>query len=169
MDVIDSMLEIAMKLMEKKRKAHTLANLAKEVFEIKGLKINDNLELYSQFINDFMLCGYFICCGEDKKGVKMWNIKSREKFELLEKDGVFEDPYEDDEDVVNNELKDETTYKKDSEFDNDYSYDVDEDDDEKEEESDEIEEELRNMDDLVSDRDLYDEEDDEDDDYDDKD
>ena len=143
--------------------------ILKEVFEIKGLKINDNLELYSQFINDFMLCGYFICCGEDKKGVKMWNIKSREKFELLEKDGVFEDPYEDDEDVVNNELKDETTYKKDSEFDNDYSYDVDEDDDEKEEESDEIEEELRNMDDLVSDRDLYDEDDDEDDDYDDKD
>lgn len=168
MDVIDSMLEIAMKLMEKKRKAHTLANLAKEVFEIKGLKINENLELYSQFINDFMLCGYFICCGEDKKGVKMWNIKSREKFELLEKDGVFEDPYEDDEDVINNELKDETDYKKDTEFDLDYMDDSDDDDD-KEEESDEIEEELRNMDDFALDNDLYDEDDDDDDDYDDKD
>ena len=168
MDVIDSMLEIAMKLMEKKRKAHTLANLAKEVFEIKGLKINENLELYSQFINDFMLCGYFICCGEDKKGVKMWNIKSREKFELLEKDGVFEDPYEDDEDVINNELKDETDYKKDTEFDLDYMDDSDDDDD-KEEESDEIEEELRNMDDFALDNDLYDEDDDDDDNYDDKD
>lgn len=168
MDVIDSMLEIAMKLMEKKRKAHTLANLAKEVFEIKGLKINENLELYSQFINDFMLCGYFICCGEDKKGAKMWNIKSREKFELLEKDGVFEDPYEDDEDVINNELKDETDYKKDTEFDLDYMDDSDDDDD-KEEESDEIEEELRNMDDFALDNDLYDEDDDDDDDYDDKD
>lgn len=126
----DSLLEIAKELMEKKRKPHSIQNLAKEVFELKGLKVSDNLEMYSQFVNDFMLCGYFICCGEDKKGVKLWDLKSRQRHELLEKDGAYlDDPYGDDEDVVNNELKDDDYYYGDSKDSYDNQFD-DEDDDE---------------------------------------
>lgn len=141
----DSLLEIAKELMEKKRKPHSIQNLAKEVFELKGLKVSDNLEMYSQFVNDFMLCGYFICCGEDKKGVKLWNLKSRQRHELLEKDGAYlDDPYGDDEDVVNNELKDDDYYYGDSKdsYDNQFDDEDDDEEDDDEEEKDDIEEEL---------------------------
>ena len=141
----DSLLEIAKELMEKKRKPHSIQNLAKEVFELKGLKVSDNLEMYSQFVNDFMLCGYFICCGEDKKGVKLWDLKSRQRHELLEKDGAYlDDPYGDDEVVVNNELKDDDYYYGDSKdsYDNQFDDEDDDEEDDDEEEKDDIEEEL---------------------------
>lgn len=141
----DSLLEIAKELMEKKRKPHSIQNRAKEVFELKGLKVSDNLEMYSQFVNDFMLCGYFICCGEDKKGVKLWDLKSRQRHELLEKDGAYlDDPYGDDEDVVNNELKDDDYYYGDSKdsYDNQFDDEDDDEEDDDEEEKDDIEEEL---------------------------
>lgn len=138
----DSMLEIAKELMEKKRKPHSVQNLAKEVFEIKGLKISENLDLYSQFLNDFMLCGYFICCGEDKKKVKLWDLKSRQKHEVLEKDIVYlEDPYEDD-DVVKNELKEEDYYNNGKDEYESQFEDEDDDEEDEEEEKDDIEEEL---------------------------
>lgn len=157
----DSMLEIAMELMEKKRKPHTIQNLAKEVFEIKGLKVSENIEEYSQFVNDFMLCGFFICCGEDKKGMKLWDLKSRQKHELIEKDGAYlDDPYGDDEDVIKNELKDEYDYYKDNknEFDSQFEDDDEEDIDDDEDEKDDIEEELL----FNSEYDVDDDEDDED-------
>ena len=165
MSDFDSMLELAIELMEKKRKPHTIQSIAKDVFEMKGLKVNENLETYSQFINDFMLCGLFICCGEDKKGVKVWDLKSRQKQEIMDKDGsFFDDPYGDYEDVIKHELKDEFEYLKESkqEYDDQYSDDSDEDDKE-EDEKDDIEEELMLNED-------YDEFDDvEEDDYDDPD
>ena len=152
-------------LKQQKRKPHTIQSIAKDVFEMKGLKVNENLETYSQFINDFMLCGLFICCGEDKKGVKVWDLKSRQKQEIMDKDGsFFDDPYGDDEDVIKHELKDEFEYLKESkqEYDDQYSDDSDEDDKE-EDEKDDIEEELMLNED-------YDEFDDvEEDDYDDPD
>lgn len=86
----DSMLEIAIQLMEKKRSPQTIEKIAEEVFTIKGLKINENLEKYSQFINDFMLSGYFISCKKDDKdkGVK-FDLKRRQKYDVLSKDGDF--------------------------------------------------------------------------------
>lgn len=137
----DSLLEIAKELMEKKRKPHTIQAIAKEAFEVKGLKMGEHIDLYSQFINDFMLCGFFICCGEDKKGVKVWDLKSRQKHELIEKDGAFlDDPYGDDEDVVNNELKDEDFFNDSNEMDE--QFEEDDEDEKDEDETDDIEEEL---------------------------
>ncbi len=144
MSDFDSMLELAIELMEKKRKPHTIQSIAKEVFEIKGYKISENLEAYSQFINDFMLCGHFLCCGEDKKGIKVWDLKSRQKHEIMDKDGsFFDDPYGDDEDVIKHELKDEFEYLKDNKPEYEDSLE-DEEFDEKddEDEKDDIEEEL---------------------------
>lgn len=165
MSDFDSMLELAIELMEKKRKPHTIQSIAKDVFEMKSLKVNDNLELYSQFINDFMLCGLFICCGEDKKGVKLWDLKARQKHEIMDKDGsFFDDPYSDDEDVKKYELRDEFEYLNENkpEYEDQFGDDA-EDDENDEDEKDDIEEELLLNDD-------YDEFDDvEEDDYDDPD
>lgn len=157
----DSLIEIALREMKAKRKPRTLAKIAKDVFEIKGIPSTDSDNIMSQFEIDFMLSGYFICCGEDKNGSKLWDLKNRQPSSLLDKDGNYlEDLYSDDEEVVKNELKDDIVYKPalDKDFDEEYEADIneEEDDDEEEEteETDEIEEELMAEidDDLPSDK-----------------
>lgn len=136
----DSLIEIALREMKSKRKPRTLARIAKDVFEVKGLDIKKEKKALAQFQMDFMLSGYFVCCGEDKHGNKVWDLKNRQPSSLLDKDGsLLEDLYEYDEDVLMHELKDDTIYKE-SEI---YSTD---DDDEDEVEHDEIEEELLSLD-----------------------
>lgn len=134
----DSLLEIALGLMESKRKPKPISKLAKEVFELKGLSLSEAQAQLSQFEMDFMLSGYFICCGEDSKtGEKLWDLKNRQPFSLLDKDGnSLDDPYDDDEEVKANELKEDNQYKDTNVF------DMNDDDDENENEKDEIEEEL---------------------------
>jgi DNA-directed RNA polymerase delta subunit len=140
MDMNDSLIEIALREMKSKRKPRTLARIAKDVFEVKGLDIKKEKKALAQFQMDFMLSGYFVCCGEDKHGNKVWDLKNRQPSSLLDKDGsLLEDLYEYDEDVLMHELKDDTIYKE-SEI---YSTD---DDDEDEVEHDEIEEELLSLD-----------------------
>ena len=141
----DSLIEIAIELMEKKRKPHTVLSIAKDVFEIKGLNLNENSELLSQFQIDFMLCGNFICCGEDKKGNKLWDLKDRQHHELLDKESIYlDDLYEDDEEVKKNELKDDAyayVNENEQDFDSDYNNENNDDEDD-EDEKDDIEEEL---------------------------
>ncbi len=153
----DSLVEIAIKEMSKKRRPRTLISIAKDVFEIKGLTKEEAAEALPQFQIDFMLCGDFICCGEDRKGIKIWDLKSRQPSALLDKEGVYlEDPYDDDEDVIKNELKDDNFIdENDSNLENNFTSDDDDDDDD-EEEKDDIEEELL----------LYEEDDDDDEDED---
>lgn len=162
----NSLIEIAIELMEKKRKPHTILSIAKDVFEMKGLELNDNPEILSQFQIDFMLCGYFMCCGEDKKGNKLWDLKERQHHELLDKENVYlDDLYEDDEEVKKNELKEEDynyANKENQEFDSEYNNDNNDEDDDEVEEKDDIEEEL-----LLND--MYDDDELDEDSYDDKD
>lgn len=132
----DSLIEIALREMKSKRKPRTLARIAKDVFEVKGLDIKKEKKALAQFQMDFMLSGYFVCCGEDKHGNKVWDLKNRQPSSLLDKDGsLLEDLYEYDEDVLMHELKDDTIYKE-GEI---YSTD---DDDEDEVEHDDIEDDL---------------------------
>lgn len=136
----DSLIEIALREMKSKRKPRTLDRIAKDVFEVKGLNIKEEEKTLAQFKMDFMLSGYFICCGEDKHGNKVWDLKSRQPSSLLDKDGSsLEDLYEYDEEVVKHELKDDIIFKEDL-SDSD-------DDEEDEDERDEIEEELLSLDD----------------------
>ena len=166
----NSLIEIAIELMEKKRKPHTILSIAKDVFEMKGMDYEENPELLSQFQIDFMLCGCFMCCGEDKKGNKLWDLKERQHHDLLDKENVYlDDLYEDDEEVKKNELKEEDynyANKDNKDFDLEYSSDnnedEDDDDDDEDEEKDDIEEEL-----LLND--MYDDDELEEDSYDDKD
>ena len=131
----DSLVEICVGLMHKKRKPQTLRALAVETFEKKGIDINDYSAL-AQFEVDFMISGHFIYCGVDARGNQLWDLKERQKSDLLDRDvDVEKDLYADDEDVIKNELKDDYEFDdKVAEFAND--------DDELVEEKDEIEEEL---------------------------
>lgn len=132
----ESLIEIALIEMQKKRKPRTLAKISKDVFEIKGLTSKEAAEVYGQFQMDFMLSGLFICCGEDKNRVKLWDLKSRQPSSLLDKDGSYlEDLYAEDEEVIKNELKDDIIFKS-GEFDDE------EDDSDESDEKDDIEEAL---------------------------
>ena len=137
----ESFVEIALKEMIKKKKPQTIEKLCKKIFEEYGVEPTN--EAISQFQIDFMLSGYFIYCGEDDNGHKLWNLKNREVSSLLDKEGGhLEDIFEEDEDAINNELKDENAYG-DVEIDKDVSRDDREEyEDEETEETDDIEEEL---------------------------
>ncbi len=105
----DSLVEIALKEMNKKRKPQTIESLYKKIFKDCG--VEETNAAISQFEIDFMLSGHFIYCGEDDKGHKLWNLKNREKSDLLDKEGGhLEDIYEEDDEVIKNELKDENVY-----------------------------------------------------------
>jgi DNA-directed RNA polymerase delta subunit len=168
----DSLIEIAFRVMKSKRKEQPLAKICKEVFEIKGIKPEDEHKYRTQFQMDFMLSGLFICCSE-KKGVKLWDLKNRRPSSFLDKEGNYaEDIYSDDEDVIKNELSDEIEYNIAGE-----QNEEDIEDEDEEEATDEIEEELRSggyydeddEDDRENKTYEIDAEDDEEDSYDDKD
>lgn len=132
-----SLIEVAIELLDSKKKPQKMLTIIKEVMEIKGVKQSLAKELAPQFILDFMQSGYFVYCGDDT-----WDLKDRQPTTVLDKEGGdYEDIYEDDEDVKNNELKDEM-------FDDENSDSDDEDDDdEDEDEEDDLEKEFENFDD----------------------
>lgn len=139
----DALIEIAIEIMKGKNKPQTINAIAKEAFEAKGIKFNEKSEEYSQFLIDFMLCGDFIACAEDKaSGLKLWDLKYRQTLEKQNKEN-FDDYYEDEE-VAMNELKDDYGSSNQSEYDNSYNQ---EDEEEEHEEKDDIEEELEDFDD----------------------
>lgn len=156
----DSLIEIAYREMSKKRKPKTLDKICKDVFEIKGIKYDEKEA--SQFQIDFMLSGNFVCCGEDKNGEKLWDLKSRQLSSLLDKDGSYlDDPYDDDDDVKENELNDDMGYLG---IDEEKEQNIDDEDEEDDnEETDDIEEELLSNsyydDDEETDEDSYDDKD----------
>jgi len=132
-----SLIEVAIELLDSKKKPQKMLTIIKEVMEIKGVKQSLAKELAPQFILDFMQSGYFVYCGDDT-----WDLKDRQPTTVLDKEGGdYEDIYEDDEDVKNNELKDEM-------FDDENNDSDDEDDDdEDEDEEDDLEKEFENFDD----------------------
>lgn len=127
-----SLLEIAIELLDMKKKPQKITAILKVVMEIKGVKASVMKELSPQFILDFMQSGYFVYCGDE-----CWDLKDRQPTAVLDKEsGDYDDIYEDDEDVKKNELKDDIFID-----DNiDRIQDNDEDDDENEE--DEIDDDL---------------------------
>lgn len=135
-DKYDSFLEIAVALMKKKKKPQSLEALTKEVFSKKGVEGNE-LQI-AQFQVDFMLSGYFVCCGEDKQGNQLWDLKTRQLSSLLDKDsGYMRDLSDEEKEAEDNELKDDNQFGDNEDLDQYF----DEDDEEKEEQDD-IEEDL---------------------------
>lgn len=138
-----SLLEIAVELLQKKRKPQKILTIMTEVMEIKGYKPQQAKQHAAQFIADFMESGIFVYCGDD-----CWDLKERQSTAVLDKDGGdYEEIYYNDEDVKKNELKDDIfddNYISDDDDDSDEDDDDDSDDDE---EDDDIARELENMDD----------------------
>lgn len=132
----DSFLEIAVALMRKKKKPQSLESMTKEVFSKKGVEGNE-LQI-AQFQVDFMLSGFFVCCGEDKNGNQLWDLKTRQNSSLLDKDsGYMKDLSEEEAEASENELKDDYQYGDNESID---QY-IDDDEDETNE-KDDIEEDL---------------------------
>ena len=133
----DSYLEIAVALMKKKKKPQSLELITKEVFSKKGSEGNE-LQV-AQFQVDFMLSGFFVCCGEDKSGNQLWDLKTRQNSSFLDKDsGYMKDMSEEEEEAFNNELKDDFAFGSHEDLD---QY-IEDDDDEETNEQDDIEEDL---------------------------
>lgn len=158
----DSLIEIAIDIMNRKKKPQTLRAIIKEVFEIKEISNDKIEEMLPQFQMDFMLSGLFICPGEDKKGVKLWDLKSRQPSAILDKDGSYlEDLYFDDEEISKHELSEDLLY-------DDTAIDSTDDDEDDRNQPDEIEEDLLLSDDASTDTvDSLDEDDDDEEDEDD--
>ena len=136
----ESRVDLALRALSKKRKPYTITKIADAVFHQREEEMTP--EKLAQFEMDFMLSGHFICCGEDINQHKLWDLKSRQPSSLMDKEGNYlDDLYEEDEDVLKNELSDDTVYKVEKEFREDY-YDQDDDDEDENEEKDDIEEEL---------------------------
>lgn len=132
----DSFLEIAVALMKKKKKPQSLESMTKEVFSKKGVEGNE-LQI-AQFQVDFMLSGFFVCCGEDKNGNQLWDLKTRQNSSLLDKDsGYMKDLSEEEAEASENELKDDYQYG-----DNDSIDQYIDDDEDETNEKDDIEEDL---------------------------
>ena len=132
-----SLLEIAIELLEQKKKPQKIMTILKEVMELKGVKQSLAKELAPQFLLDFMQCGYFVYCGDD-----CWDLKDRQPTSVLDKEGGDYDYFfDDDDEVKKNELKDEDIYGPIGK-DDDEDEDNDDDDDENEEDEDGDEDDL---------------------------
>ena len=133
----DSFLEISVALMKKKKKPQSLESITKEVFSKKGIEGNE-LQI-AQFQVDFMLSGYFVCCGEDKAGNQLWDLKTRQLSSLLDKDGGYmKDLSDEEEEALENELNDDFQFGLHDNIDRL----LDDDDEEERPEKDDIEEDL---------------------------
>ncbi len=98
----NSLIKIAVELLQKKQRPQNINSIIKEVLSIKGIKAANYAEYAPQFYMDFTLSGYFVYCGED-----CWDLKDRQPTSVLDKDGGdYEDFLDNDEDVKKNELKD---------------------------------------------------------------
>lgn len=101
-----SLLEIAVELLEKKKKPQPIDTIIKEVMSLKGYKSAEAKEKAPQFVMDFMLSGNFVYCGEE-----CWDLKYRQPTSVIDKDGGdYEDFYANDDEVKKNELNDENAF-----------------------------------------------------------
>ena len=97
----NSLIEIAVELLQKKQRPQNINSIIKEVMSIKGIKAAEVSAYAPQFVMDFMLSGYFVYCGED-----CWDLKDRQPTSVLDKDGGdYEEFLDNNDEVVKNELK----------------------------------------------------------------
>ena len=103
---VDSLLEIAVKLLQSKKKPKKLKEIVKEVMTKKGYTSEEIKELAPQFMLDFMASGYFLYCGDD-----LWDLKDRRPLKELDKDAGFTESLSDNDEAAkearDNELKDD--------------------------------------------------------------
>lgn len=141
-----SMLEVAIKLMNKKKNKQPISKIIKETLEMKGIEDTDGTYAAQLYI-DITTSSLFVYMGDEE-----WDLKVRQSLDEWDKDGsAFNTDIEEDEEEI--ESADEY-YSLDEEDDvqSDEEYETDYEEDEEESDSDELETEV------------YDEDEDDDDD-----
>ena len=128
-------------LVEERVVKSKLDSIIKEVMSIKGIKAANVSEYAPQFVMDFMTSGHFVYCGDD-----CWDLKDRQPTSVLDKDGGdYEAKFDNDPDVIKNQLRDgaiDASYADENNYESpiiikeDDDYDEDEDDEETEDEDD---------------------------------
>ena len=141
----NSLIEIAIDLLHKKQRPQNIYSIIKEVMSLKGIKAANVAEYAPQFVMDFMTSGHFVYCGDD-----CWDLKDRQPTSVLDKDGGdYEAKFDNDPDVIKNQLRDgaiDASYADENNYespiiikdDDDYDYDDEDDDDENEDEDDDL-------------------------------
>ena len=146
----NSLLEIALEIMNEKSGSVNIYDLIDEVLNRKGITDDDGT-LAAKLYTDIIVSSSFVFMGDD-----MWDLKSRQSLEQFEKDGYDFKHASDDEDEDRYEDEDD-------EEDEDRSEDEDDEEDEDGISEDDLddEEELESEDDVEYES--YDEDEDEDD------
>jgi len=129
-----SLLEFAITLLTKNGKPMKMSQILKRIMTKFDFTQAEMDELAPQFILDFMTSGFFWFCEHDT-----WDLKERRPLSEIENDS-FTTTTEEDEEAIENELRDENEDKDEDEESNEEDDDDNDDDDEDEE--DDIEKEL---------------------------
>ncbi len=141
-----SMLEVAIKLMNKKKNKQPISKIIKETLEMKGIEDTDGTYAAQLYI-DITTSSLFVYMGDEE-----WDLKVRQSLDEWDKDGsAFNTDVEEDEEEIEESADeyysiDEEDVQPDDEYESDYE------DDEEELDSDDL------------DTEVYDEDDDDDDD-----
>lgn len=121
-----SMLEVAIKLMNKKKNKQPISKIIKETLEMKGIEDADGTYAAQLYI-DITTSSLFVYMGDEE-----WDLKVRQSLDEWDKDGsAFNTDVEEDEEEIEESADeyyslDEEDVQSDDEYESDYEDDEDE-------------------------------------------
>lgn len=121
-----SMLEVAIKLMNKKKNKQPISKIIKETLEMKGIEDTDGTYAAQLYI-DITTSSLFVYMGDEE-----WDLKVRQSLDEWDKDGsAFNTDVEEDEEEIEESADeyyslDEEDVQSDDEYESDYEDDEDE-------------------------------------------
>lgn len=121
-----SMLEVAIKLMNKKKNKQPISKIIKETLEMKGIEDTDGTYAAQLYI-DITTSSLFVYMGDEE-----WDLKVRQSLDEWDKDGsAFNTDVEEDEEEIEESADeyysiDEDDVQSDDEYESDYEDDEDE-------------------------------------------
>lgn len=121
-----SMLEVAIKLMNKKKNKQPISKIIKETLEMKGIEDTDGTYAAQLYI-DITTSSLFVYMGDEE-----WDLKVRQSLDEWDKDGsAFNTEVEEDEEEIEESADeyysiDEDDVQSDDEYESDYEDDEDE-------------------------------------------
>lgn len=110
----DSLLDLAIKVMQESEKGLTLSKVFEEIKTIKNMNAEEAKQEAATFYVDFMLSGYFVVIGADKNTQeKVWDLKERQETDLLDKPGEEDIMFDEEtqKEIEENELNEKNAKK----------------------------------------------------------
>ncbi len=91
-----SLIELAIELMNKKKKPQNIYKFLKELAEIRGLDSTD-AKVMSKMYTDITTSSIFVYCGDDEetKEKDRWDLKHNHPLSLFDKEGSYFNSAED--------------------------------------------------------------------------